>query len=85
MSVENIIINSISKNLDFSAENISPLGKGASGSVYHVICNNGTKEIAVKISQHPELMQQEFEMLSFLKEKTESKLLRASERVSFLV
>lgn len=74
MSVENIIINSISKNLDFSAENISPLGKGASGSVYHVICNNGTKEIAVKISQHPELMQQEFEMLSFLKNNTSSKI-----------
>lgn len=74
MSVENIIINSISKNLDFSVENISPLGKGASGSVYRVVCNNITKEIAVKISQHPELMQQEFEMLSFLKNNTSSKI-----------
>lgn len=74
MSVENIIINSISKNLDFSVENIFPLGKGASGSVYRVVCNNRTKEIAVKISQHPELMQQEFEMLSFLKNNTSSKI-----------
>ena len=74
MSIENIIINSISKNLGYSTENISPLGKGASGSVYRVVCNNGTKEIAVKISQHPELMQQEFEMLSFLKNNTASKI-----------
>lgn len=74
MSVENIIINSISKNLDFSVENIFPLGKGASGSVYRVICNNGTKEIAVKISRHSELMQQEFEMLAFLKNNTSSKI-----------
>ena len=74
MSIENIIINSISKNLGYSTENISPLGKGASGSVYRVVCNNGTKEIAVKISQHPELMQQEFEMLSFLKNNTSSKI-----------
>ena len=73
MDIENLIIKSINENLDFSVENISPLGKGASGSVYRVVCNNNTKEIAVKISQHPELMQQEYEMLSFLKNNTSSK------------
>lgn len=74
MSIENLIINSINKNLGFSVENISPLGKGASGSVYRVVCNDGTKTIAVKISHYPELMQQEFEMLSFLKNNTSSKI-----------
>ena len=74
MDIEDLIINSINKNLGFSVENISPVGKGASGSVYRVRCNRGTKEIAVKISQHPELMVQEFEMLSFLKNNTSSKI-----------
>lgn len=74
MNNENLIINSINKNLGLSAENIYPLGKGASGSVYRVVCNRRTQEIAVKISQHPELMKQEFEMLSFLKNNTSSKI-----------
>lgn len=74
MNNENLIINSINKNLGLSAENIYPLGNGASGSVYRVVCNRRTQEIAVKISQHPELMKQEFEMLSFLKNNTSSKI-----------
>ena len=74
MNVKDLIENSISRKTGFSVENISPLGKGASGSVYRVICNGGSKTIAVKISQHPELMHQEFEMLSFLKNNTASKI-----------
>ncbi len=74
MNIKDLIESSISRKAGFSVENISPLGKGASGSVYRVICNGGTKTIAVKISQHPELMHQEFEMLSFLKNNTSSKI-----------
>jgi len=74
MNIKDLIENLISRKAGFSVENISPLGKGASGSVYRVICNSGTKTIAVKISQHPELLKQEFDMLSFLKNNTSSKI-----------
>ncbi len=50
------------------------IGKGASGSVYRVIIGKEPYKIAVKVSSHPELMKREAEMLSFLKEKTESKI-----------
>lgn len=74
MNIELLIKNSVNKNLGFDTKDISRLGKGASGSVYRVTCGGEPKTIAVKISQHPELMLKEFEMLSFLKEKTSSKI-----------
>ena len=74
MDVESLIRNTIEKHLHLSVESIERAGKGASGSVYRVVLNGEPKNVAVKISQHPELMLQEFEMLSFLKEKTESKI-----------
>ena len=74
MDTEMLIKSSIKKKLSFSVSHISRLGNGASGSVYRVAFEDGRKPIAVKISQHPELMKQEYEMLSFLKEKTESKI-----------
>ena len=75
MNTELLIKNSISKNLGFAVKDISRLGKGTSGSVYRVTTVDGEPQtIAVKISQHPELMLQEFEMLSLLKEKTASKI-----------
>ena len=54
--------------LGVSVSDVSPLGKGASGSVYLVLCDKAPSGIAVKVSSHPELMKKEFEMLSFLKE-----------------
>lgn len=73
INTELLIKNFIQTNLGISADSISRLGNGASGSVYRVTCDN-ERTIAVKISIHPELMKQEFEMLSFLKEKTSSKI-----------
>ena len=74
MSPENLIRNFIYKNLGLSTVEISPVGNGASGTVYSVKCGEQSKIIAVKISQHPELLFREFEMLSLLKEKTSSKI-----------
>lgn len=51
-----------------------PVGKGASGSVYRVIFDNKPYRIAMKVSPHPALIKKEFDMLSFLKEKTASKI-----------
>ena len=72
-NTEELIKNSIQKNLKTSVIEISKSGNGASGSVYRVICKD-KRTIAVKISNHPELMMQEFEMLSFLKKKTTGKI-----------
>ena len=74
MDIKKLIENVVNKKLHISVREIVKVGKGASGSVYRVKCNGIPKIIAVKISSHPELMLQEFEMLSFLKEKTESKI-----------
>lgn len=73
MNAEQLIKNSVSKNTGKSVIDLTALGNGASGSVYRVTCDNNFT-VAVKISKHPELMKQEFEMLLFLKEKTESKI-----------
>ena len=74
MDIESLIRVSVSENLAFTPIDISRLGKGASDSVYRAFCPDEKKEIAVKISEHPELMRQEYEMLSFLKENTGSKI-----------
>ncbi len=76
MNTEKAIKNAIHKRLGASVKEIVPIGKGASGSVYRVSCDGYPNEIAVKISIHPDLIRQEFEMLSFLREKTESKIPR---------
>jgi len=62
--------------LSTSVTKVSPLGKGASGAVFLVNCDSEPYKIAVKASSHPELMRKEAEMLSFLKDKTESKVPR---------
>ena len=74
MDIENLIIESVRKNLNLAVNKVSPVGKGASGSVYCVSTDGKPDKIAVKISEHTELMKQEYEMLSFLKEKTNSKI-----------
>lgn len=62
--------------LGITVTKISPLGKGASGAVFLLMCDKKPYKIAVKVSPHPELMRKEYEMLSFLKERTESKVPR---------
>lgn len=74
MNIEDSIISATRKNLGLTVLNISPLGKGASGSVYRANCDGNPQTIAVKISNHPELIFQEFEMLSFLKKNTSAKI-----------
>ena len=75
MDVYKLISKSISKNLNSSVKDISPLGNGASGSVFRVELED-SKVFAVKLSAHASLMEDEYKMLSFLKEKTESKIPR---------
>ncbi len=74
MDTELLIKESVKENLSLTVADISPVGKGASGCVYRVACREENKKMALKISNHPELMRQEYEMLSFLREKTESKI-----------
>lgn len=73
MDTDLLIKESVKEKLGLTVIGISHLGKGASGAVYRALCT-GDKSLALKISGHPDLMRQEYEMLSFLKEKTESKI-----------
>ncbi len=74
MNTERLIKESVKEKLGLTVNGVSRLGKGASGSVYRAACTAENKILALKISDHPDLMKQEYEMLSFLKEKTESKI-----------
>ena len=74
MDINLLIRKSVEEHLGQSVLNISRVGNGASGSVYRVACSGEPAVVAVKVSEHSELMLQEYEMLSFLKEKTESKI-----------
>lgn len=74
MDIEKLIFEAVRKNLNLTVKNISHIGKGASGSVYCISTDGKPEKIAVKVSEHSELLHQEFEMLSFLKEKTKSKI-----------
>ncbi len=74
MDTEHLIKESVKEKLGLTVSGVAPLGKGASGSVYRAICTEENKSLALKISNHPELMKQEYEMLSLLKEKTDSKI-----------
>ena len=74
MDVDSLIRKSVKENSGQSVLDISRIGNGASGSVYRVACSGEPEVIAVKVSEYPELMLQEYEMLTFLKQKTESKI-----------
>ncbi|MBR6675753.1 MAG: fructosamine kinase family protein [Clostridia bacterium] len=76
MNIESIIKSSIKANMGLSALELSKLGNGSVGSVYKVLCDTAPETIAVKVSSHPAVMKQEYRMLSFLREKTESKIPR---------
>lgn len=74
MDIDSLIKKSVEKHLELSVKSISRVGNGASGSVYRVTCSGAPEVIAVKVSEHSELMLQEYEMLSFLKKNTKSKI-----------
>ena len=71
---ETLIKSIIHQRLGISVAEITPAGKGASGSVFRVKCEENDKTLAVKISPHPDLMREEYEMLSLLRQKTKSKV-----------
>ena len=74
MDRELLIKSTVEKQLNVHVKDISRIGNGASGCVYRVKCSGNPEMVAVKISGYPDLMLQEYNMLSFLKEKTESKV-----------
>lgn len=74
MNIQERVREIINEHLGFEACEIFPAGKGASGSVFRVRLDKEPFEIALKVSEHPELMKREFDMLAFLGEKTESKI-----------
>lgn len=74
MDIDLLIKNAVNKYLGSDVKSVVPIGNGASGSVYRVECMGEPEIIAVKISEHSELMLREYEMLSFLKGNTASKI-----------
>lgn len=74
MDIESLVKKSVEKHLGLSVKSISLIGNGASGSVYRVTYSDVPEAIAVKVSEHFEILFQEYEMLSFLKENTKSKI-----------
>ncbi len=76
MDTDKLIKSSVEKNFKASVLEISRIGSGASGSVYRVDLEN-SETIALKLSPHASLMKQEYEMLSFLKANTKSKIPKA--------
>ena len=74
MDIELQLKSTVEKLLNTNVKEISRVGNGASGSVYRISCSGKPDTVAVKVSEHSELMLQEFKMLSFLKEKTASKI-----------
>lgn len=69
-----VITASVKDNLSAEVQSISKLGNGSVGSVYKVECDTAPYILAMKVSSHPAVMKQEYRMLSFLREKTESKI-----------
>ena len=74
MDIDSLIKKSVKEHSGLSVQDVSRIGNGASGSVYRVVCSGEPEVIAVKVSEYPELMRQEYDMLTFLKQKTESKI-----------
>lgn len=74
MDIYNLIRDSINNNLGLTVESVSEIGSGASGKVYQVVIKEYKKQIAIKISEFPNLLREEYEMLLLLKEKTNSKI-----------
>lgn len=70
MEQKEIIKKAIQENMGKRLLTLSPLGKGATASAFLVETEGETKQLAVKISRHKELLQQEKEMLDFLSPRT---------------
>lgn len=74
MQPEILIKKTVKENTGNTVLTVSSAGNGASGCVYRVLCREEPYSMAIKISTHCELLKKEFDMLSFLSDKTDSKL-----------
>ena len=74
MDRADLIIQAVKTNMNLTVQTASPAGKGASGSVWRIECKEKPHRIAVKVSEHFELLKKEYDMLSFLAQKTDSRL-----------
>ena len=64
----------VEEKLNCKALEISSIGKGASGSVYKVILDTAPHCIAVKTSDYPQLMFEEYNRIEFISNKADCKL-----------
>ena len=67
------ISRALNEEMNLKTVRCSPCGKGASASVYTVECENGFKA-AVKVSEYPKLMEEEYDSSKFLLEKSGIKI-----------
>ena len=71
--INDYISQALKEEMNLKTERCSPCGKGASGSVYTAECENGFKA-AVKVSEYPKLMEEEYDSSKFLLEKSGIKI-----------
>lgn len=67
MDLRDEIISIVSANLNAKVNNLKPIGKGASGSGYLVEIDKEPYKLAVKVSKHTDLIEQEKDMLDYLR------------------
>ena len=72
--MEKVIMRLVEEKLNCKALEISSIGKGASGSVYKVILDTSPHCIAVKTSDYPQLMFEEYNRIEFISNKADCKL-----------
>lgn len=89
MSITDQIKKAVSRHFNAETSEITPLGKGASGKVFYVKLNKEPFELAVKVSEHYELIKEEKEMLDFLQPRVfykvpETYFLEFSNKTAFL-
>lgn len=72
----NTIITYITQNTQFKPTDISVAGKGASAYVYRVELEESPYRLAVKCSNNPELLEQEYEQIKFINDKVDCKFPR---------
>lgn len=71
--INDYISRALKEEMNLKTVRCSPCGKGASASVYTAECENGFKA-AVKVSEYPKLMEEEYDSSKFLLEKSGIKI-----------
>lgn len=72
----NTVLDYIEKNTAWRPVGISALGQGASACVYKVEIDESPFVVAVKCSDNPELLKQEYEQIKFISDRVDCKLPR---------